>query len=236
MNSNAQSKVFDRSAYYFAILLLVAIGGFWPSYFSKLLFGTADFNLYFHFHAVTAVVWIALLITQPILIRTKQLKWHRFLGRCSYIVIPLIFISVVLLAHHCISEEEANLSLSLWVPFKDLFILAVSYGIAIRYRHTVQIHARGMIATGFVLIEPALIRLIMHTCSGIGSAGYLLTIGIIYSLFITFIIIEWKAKKGRWVFPLILGLYVFVHSVIVFRIDIAPWQMFANWFASLPLT
>ena len=66
--------------------------------------------------------------------------------------------------------------------------------------------------------------------------GYLLTIGIIYSILIGLMIIERSQKRGRWIFPLILGMYIFVHSLLLFNIKIGVWETFAKWFAGLPLT
>jgi len=227
---------FEYSGYYFIGVLVLVILGFWPSYFAKFIDRTADFTLYFHFHAVTATLWLALLIVQPILIQRKKIRLHRLLGKTSYVLIPLIFLSVLLLAHHTITGTEQNLGLSLWVPFKDLLILGVAFFIAIRYRRVAPLHARGMIAAGLVLIEPALVRFMSNVFFPDGGPGYLFTIGLLYALLIGLVIIERKQKEGRWIFPLILGLYIFVHSVILFRIQIAPWEAFAQWFASLPLT
>jgi hypothetical protein len=116
-----------------------------------------------------------------------------------------------------------------------LLILGVAYFIAIRYRQTVELHARGMIATGIVFIEPALSRLLFNLM-GDGPWLYPITIVLIYSLLIFLIIRERKQKKGRWVFPLVLGLYVVVHAVLLLNIRIPVWVQFSKWFASLPLT
>jgi hypothetical protein len=99
---------FEVSGYYFIVLAALALLGFWPTYFSKFFNGTADFKFYFHFHVAVITLWVASLITQPILIRRKQLKWHRLIGKFSYILIPLIFISVILVAHSRHSASEKN--------------------------------------------------------------------------------------------------------------------------------
>jgi len=232
-------QTFSKSTFYFMGLFALALAGFWPTYFAKFFDGTADFTFYLHFHAVLAVLWILFLIVQPLLIRKKQFVLHRAIGKFSYILVPLIFLSITLLAHSRITGEEENLGLSLWIPFKDLIIFTFGYGVAIKYRKTMPIHARGMIVAGIVLIEPALARLIMNTFFADGGfipAGYLTSIGLLYSLLIILIIAERKEKKGRWVFPVTLGLYIFVHSVIVLQYSVPGWQALAKWFAGLPLT
>jgi len=239
MKPNNRPIAFDTSGYYFIALFALAIIGFWPSYFAKFFDGTADFTFYFHFHAFFAVLWIFMLIAQPILIRNKKFELHRKIGKLSYILVPLIFISIILLAHSTLKGPKENLGLELWIPLKDLLIFAVGYAIAIKYRHTMSIHARGMIVAGIVLIEPALVRFILYIFfpdSGFDPRGYLATISLVHIILIGLILAERKQKVGRWVFPLALGLYIFVHAILVFQIRIPPWQAFAEWFAGLPLT
>ncbi len=226
---------FDNFGYYFFILLGLAFLGFWPSYFVKFFNGTADFSFYVHFHAVLLILWIFVLISQPILISNKELSLHRFIGKLSYFLFPIIIISVILLAHSRITGNEKPLGLHLFVPFKDLLLLVTFYSIAIKYRHNIDIHARGMIATGIVFIEPALSRLIYNVFDN-STWGYLWVVLIIYLILVVLIVRERKQKKGRWVFPLLLGLYLIVHAIIIFQIQIGPWESFSYWFAALPLT
>ena len=239
MKTTKRALPFDKSGYFFIALFILALVGFWPSYFAKFFASTNDFSFYFHFHAFFAILWIFMLISQPILIRQKKFTLHRKIGKLSYVLVPIIFISIILLAHNTLKGPKENLGLELWVPAKDLLIFAVGYGIAINYRHIVTIHARGMIVAGIVLIEPALVRLVLYTFfpnEGFAPNGYLISLSLLYGLLISLIIAERKQKVGRWVFPLALGLYLFVHAVLIFQVEIAPWQAFAEWFEALPLT
>lgn len=237
--STGTSKIrFDNSGYYFFALVIIVILGFWPSYFSGFFNGINSYSFYFHFHACMMTAWIGMLIVQPILIRKKKLRIHKMIGKVSYIVMPLLFISILLLVHSRIKgSEREDMGLSIFVPFKDLLILGTTYIIAIRYRHNLQIHARAMIATGIIFIEPALSRFMGHSVfKNDGTVAYLSTIGIIYALLITLMIIERKQKSARWIFPLVLAMYIMVHSVLIFSIEIPFLNSFAKWFASLPLT
>ena len=242
MTSNTSKIRFEKSGYYFIGLVGLALLGFWHSYFSKFFDLTENFPFYFHFHAAMMTLWISVLIAQPILIKKKELTIHKFIGRLTYILMPLLFISVILLTHYQIQSHiqivngEKLYGPHLIVPFKDLLILGTAYTIAIVYRHDVNIHARAMIATGIVFIEPALIRFIRYSLIQDKSLSYFLTIGLVYSLLIGLMILERKQKNGRWVFPLILGLYVCVHALLILKIRIGFWETFAKWFAGLPLT
>ena len=214
MTARKRTLQFRNTGYYFIGLLLLAFLGFWPSYFSKFFDGSADFTFYFHFHAVLAVLWIFCLIIQPFLVYRKKLELHRQIGKLSYVLVPLIYISVILLAHSRIDPDSPNRYMELWFPFKDLIIFSAGYGVAIRYRKQMAIHARGMIVAGIVLIEPALVRFVIYALfSGeFDPTAYLITIGIVYALLIGLIVRDRKEKKGRWVFPMALVLYLMVHA------------------------
>ncbi len=241
MISPASKIRFDKSGFYFIGLVGLVLLGFWPSYFSKIFNGTENYSLYFQFHVVMMSLWLLVLITQPILIRKKKLAVHRFIGKLTYILMPLLFISVILLTHFRIQnhahivDNQKLYGPHLMVPFKDLLILGTAYIIAIVYRHDINIHARAMIATGIVFIEPALVRFLVHSMKD-AHIAYYLTIGFVYSILLGLMILERKQKRGRWVFPLILGLYIIVHSILIFNINFSIWETFAKWFAGLPLT
>jgi hypothetical protein len=231
MHTQIPKPRFELSGYYFIGLVGLVLIGFWPSYFSKIFKGTADFTLYFHFHASLVSIWILMLIIQPILIRQKKFSLHKLIGSVSYIVFPLVLLSIILLSHSRHDGFNEGWDIGLWVTFKDLLILCVAYVIAIRYRHDIDLHARGMIATGLVCIEPAAARIPFHP-----QYGYYVVLAIVYTVLGTLIYVERNQKKGRWVFPLILGLYLFVHATILFGWHYSWWQTFGKWFYSLPLT
>ncbi|MFH4964254.1 hypothetical protein V8G69_04560 [Gaetbulibacter sp. M235] len=229
---------FLNVGYYFIGLIVFSFLGFWPSYFSKFFDGTADFNIYFHFHFVMAMLWIMLLIIQPILIKKKKMSIHRQVGKLSFIVLPLLIVSVILLKHSLMNPETIEgLGLSLWFSVKHIAILGVMFTIAMAYRHNMQIHARAMIATGIEFIEPGFGRFIFNTLSKPDfNLALGISISIMYALIAYLIFIERKQTSGRWVFPLFLLMSIIFHYLIFFEISFEFWDSFAEWFAKLPIT
>ncbi|HRW99451.1 MAG TPA: hypothetical protein P5280_08170 [Cyclobacteriaceae bacterium] len=228
---------FNRSGYYFIALAVVALVGFWRSYFSKLFGG--DVTNYMHFHAVLMTVWITALISQPILIKNKKAAIHRAIGKATYVVLPLMFLSVILLAHSRMRGiPTENVGAILFIPFKDLIIIGIFYSIAIANKNKMAIHARAMIATGIACIEPALSRMLGNVVLRDFSEQVVVftTYGIIYAIVITLIVRERKQTLGRWVFPLLLVLLVTVHALALNGMPVPIWHSFARWFISLPLT
>jgi len=230
---------FDKVGYYAMGLIVLAVLGFWPTYFSKFFNGTADFNFYFHFHFAMASLWIVLLIVQPLLIKNKKLSIHRQTGKLSFILLPLFFVSVILLKHYSVGGDVTEgLGASLWLQLKDLIIIGVMFSIAMMNKRNMQIHARAMIATGIVFIEPTLGRFVILTLLPEPDffLGLGITVAIMYTLIISLIIIERKQSSGRWVFPLLLALYIVFHYLIFFQVSFPLWDAIAEWFVSLPLT
>ncbi len=230
---------FNKVGYYAIGLGVLAVLGFWPTYFSKFVDGTANFNSYFHFHFAMASLWITLLIVQPILVKNKKLAIHRQIGKLSFIILPLFFVSVILLKHSTLGGQVTEgLGASLWLQLKDLVIIGTMFTIAMVNKRNMYIHARAMIATGIVFIEPTLGRLIILTV--LPEPDFFLGLGItvivMYSLIISLIIIERKQKSGRWIFPLLLLLFMVFHYLIFFQVSFPLWEAIAEWFVKLPLT
>ena len=229
---------FHSSGYYFSGLVLLGLLGFWSSYFSRLFDEAFNFSFYFHFHVLMVVLWISCLIVQPFLVMKKQLHLHKLIGKASYFIMPLFIISVILLTHHTMQEKSpSNLGASFWIPVKDLFIIAALYAIAVKQRRKPTIHARAMIGTGIIFIEPALIRFLFNLFpEKFHFLAYPITISTVYVLILFLIVVERNQKKGRWVFPMLLLLLIAFHYLIIEQITTPLWDAFAGWFVGLPLT
>lgn len=162
------------------------------------------------------------------------------MGKLAYIILPLFLLSVVLLEHFRIGGElTEGLGAGLWLQVKALVIIAVMFTIAVVNRKNMQIHARAMIATGIVFIEPTLgcimVRIVLPAPDFMHGLG--ITVAIMYTLIVSFIFIERKQSKSvRWVFPLLLGFFMVFHYLVFFRVSFPWWDSFAAWFARLPLT
>lgn len=228
--------LFQKSGYYFIALLLLALIGFWESYFSKLFSGI---NAYTHFHAVTMLLWIGMLITQAFLIKHKQYSLHKVIGRFSYGLVPILVISLILLAHSQITIHDFGITYSrLYILFLQLslvLIFIIAYVLAIRYRSTPYLHARYMIATSLTLIDPAVARIPLNI-PPLPFDYQVLTFALTDIILLIFIFMERNQKHGREVFPGILLLFVVLQVINLTFTDHAIWDSFSLWFAKLPLT
>jgi hypothetical protein len=113
---------------YFAGLLLLAIITFWPTYVSL---SPAASSIYTHFHAAVATLWVLMLISQPMLIRSGRITTHRKLGRLSLVLAPLFVLAAVLLANSRIRGLEGPAydfqTYILWLQFSLTTVFALSW-------------------------------------------------------------------------------------------------------------
>lgn len=238
--ATAKPKIlFEKSGYYFIGLFVLAFLGFWNSYFSKFFTAQNDHSFYFHFHAVMMIIWVGLLILQPLLIRSKKFQLHRIIGKTTYIIMPLLLISVLLVLNSRMKSVPMNeVSFTGYLsPIRDIFLLTVTFSIGVYYRRNIHIHARAMIITGIIFIEPALFRFLSRMLfKDMGGTGVLMTIIIVLCLIGTLIFIERHQKKARWMFPSLLAIYFVGYIIIIFEIPLTFLDPFVKWFAALPLT
>lgn len=225
--TTVRTRTFDKSGFYFIGLLFISFLGFWKSYFSKFFDGSLDYSFYFHFHAVMMLLWTAMLITQPILIRKKKLVMHKLIGKASYAVMPLLLISVLLVLNAGLKAaptEETTFTAILF-PLRDFCFLLVFYIIAVVYKNNIHVHARAMVATGIVFIEPSLARFI-----GAPALVFILIFLIMLS------ILDRKQKSGRWIFPGMLVVFILSYTMMITQTQVPPLDFLVRWFAALPLT
>lgn len=128
--------------------------------------GLRSFSAVKHFHGMMMMSWVFMLFLQPVLIRSGKLNLHRRVGRLSYILAPLVLLSIYLVVKgtyngvlQAAGQVQARALLSLIFPAFVFF--AILYFLAIRYRHNAQLHMRYMASTAFLFIPPAMDRLLL---------------------------------------------------------------------------
>ncbi|MCR6718765.1 MAG: hypothetical protein NVV59_00375 [Chitinophagaceae bacterium] len=230
---------FEKSAYYFVALFVLVFLGFWTTYFSKLFDVNGTIPSYFHLHAAVMLIWVVLLIVQPMLIRKKKTNLHRTIGKVSYVVMPLLLFSVLLIINNSLKvlPVEKQHFTSIIFPFRDLFLLTTAFSLAIVYRNNIQIHARAMIITGIIFIEPTLFRFLIHIAfKGNLLLSLVVSIAVVLGILITLMVMERKQKTARWMFPVLLFIYIFVYTIYITKTDLSSLDPIARWIARLPLT
>ncbi len=225
-----------RSAFYWFILLLVVeVVGFWRTYFSQLF--SDNLHITHHFHAVSMLLWVLLLTTQSWLIRNRRNIQHRALGKLSFGLAPAVVISGVWVNFHSLSNAGDEFSpgfLSVfWFGFFLPALFAVLYVQAIRHRRNVQLHARYMVSTALVFIQPGLSRAVFNYIAPTGvwvpSFFQMTWLALFIGMWLMFR--DWRNGKTYGPFLLSNAAWTFHIVTWVLAPSWSWWQAFAAWAA-----
>lgn len=224
--------------FYFSIAFLIAVGGFWPSFFSKLT-TTDSAHL---IHGVTATLWMTTPILQSWLISHKKFKLHRQVGWIALLILaPALVISGLHMVQLMVFRYEQTHAIRLLkFTFLDicaivLFVLFLVLAVLRIRRGDTDGHTRYMAGTVLFALEPALERVFVFYVpgvSGFASALYfaLITMEIILA---TLLLFEWRQDKVRLPFVMALGFFVAMHIFLTPVANLPAFAEFAKWFARI---
>ena len=162
-NGQSISPTFIGSAIIGAILLIVVVQiGFYKTYL-QFFPQFEGFRYVQHFHGALMMGWLIMLLVQPVLILAGKFEVHRLLGRASYLLAPLVLVSMYWISqfrYKGILENsgQAAAFAHLALNFPNIVFFAVLYLLAIFYKHRTELHMRFMVSTVFVLVGPGLAR------------------------------------------------------------------------------
>ncbi|MEO7243767.1 MAG: hypothetical protein ABIX12_01260 [Rubrivivax sp.] len=227
---------FRNVALWFIALLVITVVGFWPTYFSQLPGGP---HLTHHLHGITMLLWVLLLITQALLVRTHRIALHRRLGRVSLVLAPLVVLSGIVVTLHNIRSAPNPTHPFMLGLYAFGWFLSLSFGLlwglAMVHRRDVQLHARYMITTALVLLFPGFYRAL--TLAGealdlpvpgfydaqylIGAAGLAL--------------IVWDLRRGRVRAPFVVFTGLWALNLLLWKVlpNLDAWRRFTAWSAAL---
>ena len=92
-------KSFRNLYIYFALVLPVAIFAFWKTYFGILNDLPKHITPLLHVHVLLMILWLLMLIAQAWFIRTNRFRPHKWVGRSSYAIAPLIILLFLAVFH-----------------------------------------------------------------------------------------------------------------------------------------
>ncbi|VAW43741.1 hypothetical protein MNBD_GAMMA02-1294 [hydrothermal vent metagenome] len=177
----------NKGFFYWGLgMFLVALLGFWPSYFSPVIHATFNSPVsLIHWHASFTFLWLLLLVIQPLLIHQKQIAYHQILGTLGVIIaIAVIYTGFMLQAqfmHHYFSLNE--LVHAVKVPFfrlVTLLIFTVCFLLSMLIKDR-SWHKRLVFLASFAILEAAFARVFLNYMDVLelpGLLGALTHIGI----------------------------------------------------------
>ena len=231
-------SIFRNSVFFFALIPLFALWGFWVTYFTRPPDTLAPFD---HVHGVAMFGWCLMLIAQAFLIRTNRRAIHAKLGTFSYVLAPVIVISTITLANYRLNvrglTDEGMYILALQVFTLVQFVVA--YTLAIWNRKRPDVHARFMVCTALTLLDPIFARILlvnfMQAPLESGVVQYM-TYGFIDLILLVLAVWDWRSQQRKDVFLPMLLLFLATHIPVFFVLGSPAWEVFSAWFMELPLS
>jgi FtsH-binding integral membrane protein len=109
------------------------------------------------FHAAAFSAWILLFIFQSALIRTRNVKWHRFFGwfgaALGAVMVPLGIITAIVMARFDAFQLHQPDPNFLSVPFLDILAFGVLLTLAISWRKKPELHRRFLFVATCMLLD-----------------------------------------------------------------------------------
>lgn len=231
---HARTPVFySNSPLYFGILLIVALVGFFPSYYGRI----GDAKMVHQFHGAMATLWMLLLIGQGWLMRTRRLTLHRAVGKASILLATLFVISGFVIVHDMLTREGHFAKVFgprlVFVDLSTILFFAFAYGMAIYYRKQMQLHARFMVCTALPLIPPALVRIAHRFLPAMTfdqgfHACFIVTDLIVLAL----IFHDSRTGKVRAPYVILLAVLLMQHAAFEFSLKLGLWRDVVAWIAA----
>jgi hypothetical protein len=243
--SHVLNRIFFPHTVWFLFLLIPFIAiGFWPGYWST-LFGDINSTSVIHIHTVLIMAWVAMSLAQPLLILKKKVQWHRLLGKTSYVLMPLVLISLYFLmqerylrrlermiervasgeiqmtSEQIYSAAAASLDLGL-VYF---FLLAGLYALAIIYRKSILHHATFMFGAILTALGPSVDRIIFQFYSPEGEIMiYIASYATLTFTILLFGALAWYQKsKGYSSIPALVTMGAYIGGILLIEFGSKTW-------------
>lgn len=227
------------------IFMLIAFGGFFPTYWSKLAAGSFKGAPILHIHGMLFFAWTLLFLRQTTFVATGRTSNHRNWGMTGIAIATAMGITVVLAAINSIKAaavigmaDEARrftiVSLSGLVMFWAFFVLAIA-----NVRNG-DLHKRLMLLANIPLMNAAMGRVFMTLFAPPDAKGpppvfVALPPGIFVDLLIVVAMIHDWRKRGRPHIAYLIGGTVIL-AVQLLTVPISKteqWMAIAKWVESL---
>ena len=208
--------LFPKATWWLLLLIPFTFIGFYPTYFS-LLFNKMESA--FHLHAAFMLLWIAMAISQPFLIKWKKTRTHKFIGKVSYFIMPVVFVTAYMIIRFsyyrtidrltALGEQgqatmgpreilsEAGDNIMIGIVY--LVWLVIFYFLGVLNRKQMVPHSTYMFAATLTLLGPTVDRIIFQVYQKLGYGFNLFAETAVFVLIdIILLLLYWyQRKKGR---------------------------------------
>lgn len=210
-----------------ALMTLIAVVGFWPTYYGPLVRMSLAQPPLIHLHAIVFTGWLALFAAQALLAATGALRWHLRLGRVGMaygVLIVVVGLSTAVRRAAPLPRGGPAEGL-LYVTFLDMLVFTSFFAAAIWFRRRPNLHKRLMTVAATTLLIAAVGRMWFMPSPPGGLAPMFLVWASPMLLAVAY---DWR--QSRRVHPVYaIGLIAFAFRVWSEPLALTPaWSAFAT--------
>jgi len=219
----------------FIVITAVVLIGFYNTYFA--FFPEFEkFKPLHHIHGFVMILWLVMLIAQPVLINKGKYKWHRLIGRFSYFLVPIIIVTMFLayknsyLTAELNGQPHAQNLTFIFMPLTDIFPFAAFYLLAIINKKNVAKHLRYMISTALVVVIAGFVRIFSIWLNFDFLPAIFISSVIVAFIFVGLLVYDFNNGISLKSNPFLKALIIFsIPNILLgFVPNTSTWQTFAD--------
>ena len=231
---NHKSSLLKYFFVFIGILSLIfVIAGFTPTYFTPLANGTFNAKPVYHVHGVMYLLWIVLIISQPLLIRFRLTHLHKKIGYAGLTLAVGMFVIGIVMAfvstQLALERGDGNKALAfLIVPLSDMVLFGTFIALTLLNLQNPEAHKRLILLATLSILPAAFGRII-------GIYGLSLPLGFILQESILILGIMYDLFTRRKIHPAYIfgGTAVLIVHFTRFPLGETEWWIsFAHWLTS----
>lgn len=211
----------------FASIASISLVGFYASYLSTFP-NYNQFSTVIHIHFVAFLCWLLLTIIQPVLINMRKIALHRKLGKLSYIVAPVMVVTMCLLVlaqtKRQLSESIDGAAITAIIGLLDILSFSIYYIIAMANRKNVRWHVAFILSATLIVLNPGMSRLLNQIQPGLGMLGAVLMPFIVPLVIIIYEKIKLKKPIFKSPYSLFFACWALEILILVTIPGTAIWQ------------
>ncbi len=143
------------------IIALIAVVGFWRTYYGPLLSGTLSQPLLIHVHALVFTGWLLLFLAQAVFAATRRLAWHVRIGQIgiAYGALLIVVGSTTGVLRAAALPLGGPAERLLFAASADMVMFSGFFAAAVWFRRKPQLHKRLMVVAATTLLVAAVGRM-----------------------------------------------------------------------------
>jgi hypothetical protein len=225
--------------------VLIAFGGFTPTYWSRVAAGSFDGAPVLHIHGALFFAWTLFFLAQTWLVAAGRTPDHRQWGLAgislatAMLCAGLLAVLQMIASARALGVAEAGLRFAI-VPLSALALFAGFFALAIANVKRSEVHKRLMLMTMIPLMQPAIGRVFLTLFAPPGAVGpppvfVALPPGLLADLLIVAaMVFDWRTRGRPHPVYWICGALLVASQVLAVPLSATPgWMVLARAFASL---